>query len=136
MDFPTRDRYRHAVEALARHGRLTGGRGGPRGGCAGRRGGGAKGPATRAAHVGYHLIDGAPISWSRLAQVRWPWRAALERAIRRRPLACYVGGILLLTLLATAASGHLRRLCHLPAGWTGAGRSLVSCWAPVSWRWR
>jgi cellobiose phosphorylase len=141
MDFSTRDRYRHCVEALARHSRFSeievaqkavqlsmaaGVRSCPTGrsqGAAGlespealRRSGAAP-PVNGAApvpgstpeaasscprnHVGFYLVDKGVPALARALEVRWPAQTALERAVRRVPLAFYTGGIALLTLTAT-----------------------------------
>jgi len=101
MDFATRDHYRHAVEALARHGpcaesevarvalRLA------------EASALKNGPSDRTAHVGYFLVDKGLPQLARVAQSRWPWRTLVERAIHREPLVFYVGGIVLLAAAAT-----------------------------------
>jgi len=101
MDFATRDRYRHSVEFFARHSRhseveiaqqaiqLAAG-------CVRQ-----KGREDRATHVGFYLIGKGQPLLGRQAIMRWPWRTLAERAIRRFPLAFYVGGIGALTCLAT-----------------------------------
>jgi len=101
MDFATRDRYRHAVEALARRSRLTEAEvatGAIRlaDTCAQ-----ARGRADRTAHVGYFLIDQGEPTLARRAKVRWPWSTLLQRGIRRFPLSYYAGGVSGITLLAT-----------------------------------
>ena len=119
MDFPTRDRYRHAVESLSRHSRLEE--------LAVAQGAiqlaaaqaAAKGPADRTAHVGYYLIDKGEALLGRTVKVRWPWPTRLERGIHRCPLLFYAGGIALLTLLATA--GFDQRVGEL----TGRGGRLI-----------
>ena len=101
MDFATRDRYRHSVEALARHGRLPEAevaQGAIQLAADSAR---QKGREDRTAHVGYYLIDkGGPIL-GRLAKVRWPWKTIVERAVHCCPLTFYAGGIGVLTMLAT-----------------------------------
>jgi hypothetical protein len=101
MDFPTRDRYRHAVEAIARHSRFTEpevareavelAEGGAR----------ELGSGHRAAHVGYYLIDRGRARLESTAAVRWPWQTAVERGIQRFPLLFYAGGIFLFTALGS-----------------------------------
>ncbi len=103
MDFATRDRYRHAVEFFARHGRhaeVEVARSAIQLAEAGAR---ARGRGDRTAHVGFYLIDQGRSLLGRTVQVRWPWRSCLERAIHRFPLTFYAGGIGALTLLVTAA---------------------------------
>jgi cellobiose phosphorylase len=101
MDFATRDRYRHAVEVLSRHGSLSEVAVAQRAiqlAAAGVRHGGGE---DRTAHVGFYLIDEGLPMLVREVQARWPWRTILERGILRFPLAFYLGGIGGLTLLAT-----------------------------------
>jgi cellobiose phosphorylase len=116
MDFATRDRYRHAVEFLARH--------------SGRAeadlaqhaiqlaadGARAKGREDRTAHVGFYLIDKGQPRLGRWAQVRWPWRTFVERSIHRFPLTFYAGGIAALTLLGTFGFMQQARALAVPQG--------------------
>ena len=101
MDFFTRDRYRHSVEAISRHSQLLEpevarkaiqlAEGSARG----------KGIQDRTAHVGYYLIDKGLATLERAAEMRQPWQIAIERGIHRFPLAFYAGGVLSLTALGT-----------------------------------
>jgi cellobiose phosphorylase len=105
MDFATRDHYRHIVEKLARMsphtevdvaeaalalaGEL---RDTAQGGLDGR---------TR--HVGYYLIgSGLPALRARL-KATYDLAGTLRHAVTARPLGAYLGGILILTALFTAA---------------------------------
>ena len=116
MDFSTRDRYRHVVETIARHGRLSEAEVAQ---CAiqlAADGARQKGREDRAAHVGFYLIDKGKPVLERRAMVRWPWRTSTERAIKRFPLAFYAGGIGALTFLATF--GFMRQAQALDVqGW-------------------
>jgi cellobiose phosphorylase len=107
MDFATRDRYRHAVEALSRRGRLSEAAVARHAvelaGTAARE----RGAEDRTAHVGYYLIDGGrPALGRRTGAHGWrrhPW----AELIPRYPLTYYVGGIAGATALVTAAGlGH------------------------------
>ncbi|MEI6653735.1 MAG: glucoamylase family protein, partial [Verrucomicrobiota bacterium] len=100
MDFATRDRYRHAVEAIARHSQ-----------CAEAEvaqmavtlaGDAARhlGRDDRTAHVGYYLVDKGQDVLGKRAGVRWAWGTCLGRGVQHFPLTLYVGGIGLLSLLA------------------------------------
>ncbi len=101
MDFPTRDRYRHVVEAVARHSRLSEADVARHAIQLATESARQKGRDHRTAHVGFYLIDkGQPALW-RVAKVRWPRRTIVERGIHRFPLTFYAGGIAMLTLLAT-----------------------------------
>jgi cyclic beta-1,2-glucan synthetase len=102
MDFPTRDRYRHVVEAVARHGALPEAEVARQAVRLAQAGAEKNGRHDRTAHVGYYLVDqGLPLL-ARAAHARWPWRTAIERGIHRFPLTFYVGGVSLLTAIATA----------------------------------
>ncbi|MCL4176987.1 MAG: cyclic beta 1-2 glucan synthetase [Verrucomicrobia bacterium] len=101
MDFATRDRYRHAVESLARHSQLPEAEVARRAIQLATESAGQKGPADRTAHVGYYLIDQGQPLLERAANVRWPWRTMVPRCIHRFPLTFYAGGIGTIALLAT-----------------------------------
>ena len=101
MDFATRDRYRHAVEALARHSRLTESAVAQGAIRLASEAAQVKGSDDRTAHVGYFLIDRGRSVLARWAQVRWPLGSLLNRTVARFPLAFHLLGIGLLTTLAT-----------------------------------
>jgi hypothetical protein len=101
MDFATRDRYRHAVESLARHSQLAEADVAQRSIDLAADSARQKGPADRTAHVGYYLIDNGQPLLEHAANVRWPWRTIIERCIHRFPLTFYAGGIGTIALLAT-----------------------------------
>jgi len=108
MDFATRDRYRHATEEIARRGRLSEGE------VARRALGLARAAAgegmSRAAHVGYYLVDaGRPALERALAVDPGVWARACRMAARRG-LGLYLGTIALLTGLVAS-----RVLNGLPA---------------------
>ncbi|MDP1580876.1 MAG: glucoamylase family protein, partial [Candidatus Didemnitutus sp.] len=101
MDFATRDRYRHAIESLARHSQFSEA---DLASCAIQLAVDRAqkiGRDARTAHVGFYLIDKGRPALERVANVRWPWRTVIARSIRRFPLSFYAGGIGALTLLAT-----------------------------------
>ena len=103
MDFATRDRYRHVVESLARQSRLSETEVAQMAVQLANESAGQRGREDRTAHVGYYLIDkGRPVL-ERAAKVRQPWKTFVERSLRRFPFTFYVGGICLLTLVATFA---------------------------------
>jgi cyclic beta-1,2-glucan synthetase len=101
MDFATRDRYRHSVEFLARHGLLSEAEVAQRAVQLAADAARQKGGGDRTAHVGFYLIDKGQNTLARAANVRWPWRKIKERCIHSFPLTYYTGGIGVLTLLAT-----------------------------------
>ena len=101
MDFATRDRYRHAVETIARHSQFAEAAVAQMAVDLAADAARHHGSADRSAHVGYYLIDGGQDRLGRRAAVRWAWGTCLGRALQRFPLTLYVGGIGVLTLLAT-----------------------------------
>ena len=111
MDIATRDRYRHAVEKIAKGSPLSEGEVARKaiqlsGEEASRRGG-----DDRAAHVGFYLIDKGLPRLERAARMRLSALEALARTGRRVPLLLYLGAITLMTamfaggLLAKAHAG-------------------------------
>ena len=113
MDFATRDRYRHAVENLARHGRL----GEVSVAQAALRLAAEAAPSglqDRATHVGYYLVDEGRPALERAVGLRGRGRGRVERTVRRFPLTLYGGGIATLTLLFTAALAVPFGLATLP----------------------
>ena len=100
MDFATRDRYRHATEALARKGGLTEGEVARTAvelaSAVAQSDGG-----DRAAHVGFYLIDKGLPQLERAAGVRLRRAEALRRAMGTFPLPLYLGSIALATALIT-----------------------------------
>ena len=105
MDFTTRDRYRHVIEKVARHSRLS-----------------ESEVARKAiqlahqslmqpdgetdglhAHVGYYLIGKGLPELERAADARHSAGESLHRLIRQYPLPLYLGAIGLLTALFSGA---------------------------------
>ncbi len=101
MDFPTRDRYRHSIEAISRYSQLSEAEVAQQAMQLAADGARLKGSEDRIAHLGFYLIDKGHALMGRMANVRWPWRTVIERSIRNFPLTFYAGGIVSLTLLAT-----------------------------------
>ncbi len=116
MDFSTRDRYRHAVEFMARHGRLTEAEVARQAVQLATESARQKGPTDRTAHVGYYLIDKGRPQLGRLARVSWPWRDLLERCVHRFPLTFYAGGICLFTALTTFGFMQKLQAIEVPEG--------------------
>ena len=103
MDFSTRDRYRHSVEAISQHSQLSETEVAQHAIQLATDSARQKGREDRTAHVGFYLIDKGRPLLGRVANVQWPWRTIIERGIHRFPLTFYAGGIGMLTLLATFA---------------------------------
>jgi cellobiose phosphorylase len=101
MDFSTRDRYRHSVEAISRHSKFSEVDVAHKTAQLAAEGARLKGNEDRIAHVGFYLMDRGHATLGRAANVRWPWGTFIERSIRCFPLTFYVGGIATLTALST-----------------------------------
>jgi cellobiose phosphorylase len=102
MEFVTRDRYRHAVEELAKMSPMSEvdvARQAIQLAHEGAAGGGAD---ARAAHVGFYLIDAGRPLLERAIGARAPIVTTLARAVSRAPLLAYLGGIFALTGLLSA----------------------------------
>jgi len=103
MDFATRDRYRHVVERIAKHSRLSEAEVARHALELAQDRVGQPGGDTRSAHVGYFLIDRGLALLERRAQARLGVADALQRRGRRFPLFLYLSAILVLTALFTVS---------------------------------
>jgi len=101
MDFFTRDRYRHSVETISRHSQLLESDVARKAIQMAEASAREKGIQDRTAHVGFYLIDKGLVALERAAEMRRPWRKAIEQRIHQFPLAFYGGGVFLLTALET-----------------------------------
>src|SRR5690606_20564276 len=101
MDFATRDRYRHAVEELARRGPASeldvARQAVERAASAPREAG------EPAWHVGYHLVDAGRPAFVQALGARRSWLARLRARAGRLRLMPYAGSIVALTLVFTFA---------------------------------
>ncbi|MCW5559229.1 MAG: cyclic beta 1-2 glucan synthetase, partial [Verrucomicrobiae bacterium] len=102
MDFATRDQYRHAVETIARSSDRTETEVAELAIAITQEQAEAHGRGDRRAHVGFHLIDDGRQALELAAGMRRRWRGLPERWICAHPAAFYMGGVTLITLLATA----------------------------------
>ncbi len=101
MDFATRDRYRHAVEAIAK-----------RSNCdeydvANRAIQLAKAETTvglnkRTTHVGYFLVDNGRPALERLVHMKLNWSVAIEKLRRQIPLTLYLSCVIIVAGIAMA----------------------------------
>lgn len=112
LDFTTRDEYRHVIEHIAKHSKLS------------------ETQITEAvveetkkheqlpdrfykAHVGYYLVDEGIKQTEKLAQARLPISEHISKRILQGALAMYLWPVLLITaLLAFAVITHVRHLQH------------------------
>ncbi|MBA3544826.1 MAG: cyclic beta 1-2 glucan synthetase, partial [Chthoniobacterales bacterium] len=107
MDFATRDRYRHIVEAIARHSPFSEMEVAEKAIDLAGESLQRTGHDDRRAHVGYFLVDDGQRQLEEASRTRVPWKKRGERAIQRFPLLFYVGGIAAFTLLVTLAFLHI-----------------------------
>ncbi|WP_291992084.1 glucoamylase family protein [Candidatus Accumulibacter sp. ACC003] len=107
MDFVTRDRYRHAIERMAKKGGLSEGE-------VARKAielasisaaaiAAGTGTGDHAGHVGYYLIDQGLPQLERAVQVRLSGAEALRKTAGRFPLLVFLGGITLITAIVAAS---------------------------------
>jgi hypothetical protein len=114
MDFATRDRYRHAVEGIARRSQLTE-YDVARKAVQLAENHAREAPENRAAHVGYFLVDrGRPVL-ERFAEMRRSPAVLLDKLRRQIPLTFYLGSLSFVTLAATIIL--LRWTQQLGGGW-------------------
>jgi len=124
MDFATRDRYRHAVEYLARHSNRPEAEVARAAIQLATDGAAVKPADAREAHVGHYLIGKGLPALERAVHVRRPWRSLFERTILRFPLIFYAGGITAITVLSTL--GLVLELRALGVhGWIGGAFAAV-----------
>jgi cellobiose phosphorylase len=119
MDFTTRDRYRHVVEAIARRGQL----GEDEVAQAAVELAGSAG-SGRGAHVGYFLVGEGRERLERAVGMRRGPLLAARRLLRRSRLLVYGGGAALLTAGITALFTYLAPTLALP-GWMQAALLLL-----------
>jgi cyclic beta-1,2-glucan synthetase len=122
MDFASRDRYRHAVEEVAKASGLSEDAVADRAIALALTGAARNGSHDRTAHVGYYLIDRGRRVLEDATRARLSVTAQLRRAAGRSPLLPYLGTITLLTvllagcLLAEAWAEGVRDWALLPIG--------------------
>jgi cellobiose phosphorylase len=106
-DFATRDACRHVVERTAKHSLLSE-RDVARGAIELARGSaGSAGPNHRTAHVGFYLVDDGVAELEERARVTTSLLERIYKSGRRYPLACYLGSIVLVTLLCVCGVAAL-----------------------------
>jgi cyclic beta-1,2-glucan synthetase len=120
QDFQTRDRYRQAVELLAKSARrdeVEVAR------LAVARAAAGAAPAER--HVGYHLVAGGRRAFARELGCRFPLAVRWRALLTRRPHAAYFGGLALVTAAAVALAVGLAAAAGAPA-WVLAAVGLAA----------
>jgi cellobiose phosphorylase len=114
MDFATRDRYRHAVEAIARRSRAAENEVAAKAiqlaeACRREK------PDDRRAHVGYFLVDRGRSSLEHAVRMRLTPGVVIDKLRRRWPLACFLSVVSIVTV-ATTLAAVLWMTWHAP-GW-------------------
>ena len=100
MDFTSRDRYRHVVEALAKTSLVSEAQV-ARAAIKLAADAAMLEPKGRRAHVGYFLIDSGKDDLEKLIQRRYPGLEVLRRLGKRHAASLYLGGIVVLTAIAS-----------------------------------
>ena len=103
QDFATRDRCRHVVEDVARGSAQSEAAVARQAVSLARAAAQRLGAEDRTAHVGYYLLDRGRPLLERAVDGRLSWKSRVGRAGRTSRLVCYLGPILLLTILTTWA---------------------------------
>jgi cyclic beta-1,2-glucan glucanotransferase len=103
MEFATRDRYRHAIERIAKDGRLEEAEVADKAIQLARTSVAGKGSDDRKAHVGFYLLDNGLAELERAAAVRVSMLGAWRRIGTRYPLPVYLGAIVVIVGVFTAA---------------------------------
>jgi len=104
QDFATRDRYRHAIEDMARIGDCAELEVAREAIALSQDAAERIGPKDRTAHVGYYLIDRGRPALEKKVGCHLSWKARICQASQAHLLPLYLGPILLLTLLSTWAA--------------------------------
>ncbi len=113
MDFATRDRYRHAIEKVAKQSGLAEGEVARKAIQLAHEGAQVGASPERTSHVGYYLVDKGLPQLEKATRARLSVDETMQRVCFRFPLLPYLGSIALLTvlfsqaLLAKAHSGGL-----------------------------
>ncbi|NNN19470.1 MAG: cyclic beta 1-2 glucan synthetase, partial [Acidimicrobiaceae bacterium] len=102
QDFPTRDRYRHAIEDVAKGSPLSELEVAREAIVLAQSAATRMGINDRTAHVGYYLIDRGRCMLERSVDCRLSWKTLSRRANRHHRLFLYLTPILLFTSLATS----------------------------------
>jgi cyclic beta-1,2-glucan synthetase len=103
MDFATRDRYRHAVEKIARSSPLSEDAVARKAIQLAHEGAANNGSFDREAHVGFYLIDKGLPQLERAVKARLAPTEICRRIGNRFPLLLYLGAITLVTALSSGA---------------------------------
>jgi len=115
MEFATRDRYRHAVEEMAKRSDLSEGDIARHAIHLARKQSTEQGDHDRSAHVGFYLVDKGRIQLEHIVKVRRSLTETVQSLSGRFSLSVYLGSITLLTAVLT---GGLLAIAYAD-GWDG-----------------
>jgi cyclic beta-1,2-glucan synthetase len=104
QDFATRDRYRHVIEDVARRSTCSEMAVAREAVALARAAATQEGTHDRSAHVGYYLVAQGRPKLERAVDCRLSWKSRVGRVCRQFRLPLYLGPILLVTLISTAAA--------------------------------
>src|ERR1017187_9519957 len=113
MDFVTRDRYRHCVEAMSRQSGVAEEAVARAAIQLATEAAPHDGTSARTAHVGFYLNDKGRARLESVVRVRWSLRRSFTRTVRQYPMFWYVGPLLVIT----AATASLVLKPVFPFGW-------------------
>jgi cyclic beta-1,2-glucan glucanotransferase len=125
MEFTSRDRYRHAVEALADPTGEAQVRVALRAIESARQAAEALGTDSREAHVGYHLIGGGRRELEHDVAYHPPLRQRLKRLVFEHATPLYLGAVALFTALGVAAAVAAAGAAQAPP-WTRVWAGLLA----------
>ncbi|MHB8535567.1 MAG: GH36-type glycosyl hydrolase domain-containing protein [Sulfuricaulis sp.] len=103
MNFASRDRYRHVVEKIAKHSRLSEGEVAEKTVKLAHEGAARNGGDDRTAHVGFYLIDKGLPRLEQAAEMRFSAFESLKKTAGRFALFLYLGAITLITAILTGS---------------------------------
>ncbi len=113
MDFVTRDRYRHCVEAMSRQSDVSEDAVAQAAIRLAKEAAHREGTTARTGHVGFYLIDKGRRQLESVVRVHWSLRRSVTRTVRRFPMFCYLGPVIIVT--AATAGLMLKPVSFL--GW-------------------
>lgn len=114
MDFDTRDRYRHSVEMFAKFSKLDENEIARQAIQLAEENTSQKGTVDKASHVGFYLIDKGRNLFARRVNANLPRQLMIERCILRFPTIFYIGGIGIVSVLATGVTLHVAKAAGVP----------------------
>ena len=128
MDFATRDRYRHAVEKIAKSSPQSEGEVAQHAILLARQRATEERKDDRAAHVGFYLVDKGQSQLEQAVDMRLSFFQKVRRWSGRGAVQVYLGAILLLTVMFTGGFVALA----LTEGWGGWSLALLGLLSAIA----